>query len=338
MRNGLFQNFRIHFVGFGERFSIVILDDGLLCNHLVEQARAELFEMCDAVAVAQCKRVSAFIDDGENGIRADFAVTEFIDEAFSGKARKPEAEERAGNRGKVRGFPHAFFERRAGRQALNPIGLNDARANAGDFAPAFRRGAGLVRGEKLCAQLGVELLTILHVSAEAAAGEHHSAAGADTLHAARGRLSEDIAFTNLNALNASFGASQDLLHEAARTGLDAERSEFFNGRHNNALARALPCDETALGGVAALAGKRWIPVHTDIAACPFKGFCGVFTDEPNMLRIAQTQTNALHVGHQSLRRVFDALLFLHARARYGEHAARKRGVAAHESHFFKYGS
>ena len=93
MRNGLFQNFRIHFVGFGERFGIFILDDGLLCNHLVEQARAELFEMCDAVAVAQCKCVSAFIDDGENGVRADFAVAELIDEAFSGKARKPEAEE-----------------------------------------------------------------------------------------------------------------------------------------------------------------------------------------------------------------------------------------------------
>ena len=139
-------------------------------------------------------------------------------------------------------------------------------------------------------------------------------------------------------MNASFGAAQDLLHEAARTGLNAERSELFNGRHNDALAGALPCDETALGGVAALAGKRWIPVHTDITACPFKGFCGVFTDEPNMLRIAQTQTNALHVGHQCFGRVLDALLFLHARARYGEHAARKRGVAAHESHFFKYGS
>ena len=132
-----------------------------------------------------------------------------------------------------------------------------------------------------------------------------------------------------------------VFHNSAHAAARFELKDAGNiyGRLTNPTQNVLEERLAALeGGVAALAGKRWIPVHTDIAACPFKGFCGVFTDEPNMLRIAQTQTNALHVGHQCFGRVLDALLFLHARARYGEHAARKRGVAAHESHFFKYGS
>ena len=108
-----------------------------------------------------------------------------------------------------------------------------------------------------------------------------------------------------------------VFHNSAHAAARFELKDAGNiyGRLTNPTQNVLEERLAALeGGVAALAGKRWIPVHTDITACPFKGFCGVFTDEPNMLRIAQTQTNALHVGHQCFGRVLDALLFLHARA------------------------
>ena len=237
----------------------------------------------------------------------------------------------------MRGDAHALFKRRAGGEALNPVGLNDARADAACFAPGFRGGAGLVGGEEGFAQFRVKGLAVAHVGAEAAAGKNYGALCADVPDFPGTGFAEDIALADANALHAAVGVAKDRFHEASRADGNARGLKLRYSGHDNTLPRALFRNHAARGGVSALAREVLIPFDADNLPRPFKGFRGLFADEADVRRVAESETDALHVGFKSFGRILDALSLLHARTRNGEHAARERRIAADEGHFFKDG-
>ena len=79
----------------------------------------------------------AFVEKRHDGVGADPAVGEFIDEARAAFVLNPDAEHRCRALSKEEHNAHAFFGGRRLRRALNPVGLNHLAADAVRFAPGF---------------------------------------------------------------------------------------------------------------------------------------------------------------------------------------------------------
>ena len=92
----------------------------------------------------------------------------------------PDAVEAACDSGKMARKPHAFFDRRAGGQALDPVSLNDIRTNTTGLTQSLCSGSRLVGCEERFSELGIETLSVVDVRTEAAEGEHNAASDADS--------------------------------------------------------------------------------------------------------------------------------------------------------------
>ena len=321
-------------VGLGERVGVGELLDAARREHLFERARTEFFEVRDAVGIGDRKGLSALVDDREETVGEHLAVAEFVHETLSVEARDVDPEERPRDRREVRGNPHAFFHGRAVGKTLNPVGLDDVGADAARFAPAFRRGARLIGRLVLGAQLRIEPAAVVDVRTEAAEGEHHAAARPDRAALAGRGLAKFIAFAHDDALHAPVRVPNDGVENRAAADFDAELREALDRGLDDALPRALFRDHAAKSRMAAFAREIRLPSDAHFLARPFKGVRRVLAEEADVFGVAEALTDAHHVGFEGFGLVFDPLLVLHGRIRHGDHAARKRAVAADEGHLF----
>ena len=207
----------------------------------MSQAGTDDFHFVNAVLIGNGKSLASAVDDAEYGVSAYLAVSELIDKATPCLGVNPDAVEAACDSGKMARKPHAFFDRRAGGQALDPVSLNDIRTNTTDLTQSLCSGSRLVGCEERFSELGIETLSVVDVRTEAAEGEHNAASDADSFNRSRLGLVERPPFAHLHASHASILFSEDLLQQSAGAKRNAHRFELGGTWNENALTGSLFC-------------------------------------------------------------------------------------------------
>ena len=320
--------------GLGEGFERVVLLDDLAFEHFFKEARALLLERLHVGFVADGEALLAVGLFDHDGVGADLAVGELVDEALAFGV-DPEAVFGGGRLVELPADAHALFTRATPRATLDPVVLDLEGADGGRFTPHFGRGTRLVRRIERFVELRILEHAELHVGGEAAVAEHHALRRADRLHLARVGLREAVAFADLNALDAVVTAD-DVFDEHAVAQRNAEFLALVEFLRNDARTRAVRRRDVARNGVTAfLADGVGQVLHAEFLDGPFiigERMLGQIADLARVVHVVAGRENVLL---KQLDRVLDLVELLLRAARGGQNAAVDDRVAAERGHFFK---
>ena len=209
--------------------------------------------------------------------------------------------------------------------------------DAGRFTPSFGRGARLAGRTDLFGELRILLRTEGNIGAETAVSQNHGLAGANELHLAGIGVRELVTFADLHALDAAVGVTDDLFHEDAGTGLDAEFLELGDFLVDDFGAGTGLQNGAAGNGVTAFLRNAFLnPIDTEFFDGPFPSRKGFTAEMKNLVRVVEAGAFADHVFRHQFGRVLVPLLLLHRSARNAHDSAVDDGISADGAHLFEH--
>ena len=321
--------------GLGEGFERVVLLDDLAFEHFFKEARALLLERLHVGFVADGEALLAVGLFDHDGVGADLAVGELVDEALAFGV-DPEAVFGGGRLVELPADAHALFLRVGPRTALDPVVLDLGAADVVGFTPEFARGARLVRRAELVRELRVVHLAELDVGREAAVAENDALPGGDELHLAGVFLREAIAFSDFETDHAALVVADDVFDVGTQADLNAEFLALVEFLAHDARTGAVLREDIARNGVAAfLTDRVEVVFDAEFLHRPFIVGEGMFGEDANLRGVVEVGAGNEDVLSEQVDGVLDAVLELLRAARGGQNAAIDDGVAARGRHLLE---